>query len=62
MSKITMDSFGSECPSNWEEIAAYLNNIIEERGIQDDRDAIDELWEAYWHDEVKGAPAPRMEE
>lgn len=59
---ITMDSFGDECPTNWAAIAAFLNGIIDERGIQDDRDAIDDLWESYWHNEIPGVPVPCMEE
>ena len=34
---ITVDSFGSECPSNWEEIADFLNEII-----RDKRETVDE--------------------
>lgn len=44
---ITGDSFGSECPENWEQIADELNAIIDERGISEDRDAVDALWEDY---------------
>lgn len=32
---VTMDSFGSDCPVNWEEIADYLNKLID--------DALDDL-------------------
>lgn len=49
---ITVDSFGSELPEDWEEIADRLNSIIERRGIADDREAVDELWEQYWRGEV----------
>ncbi len=45
---ITADSFGADIPANWEEIADELNSAIAERGIENDRDAIDELWEEYW--------------
>lgn len=45
---ITVDSFGSELPENWEEIADELNREIDRRGIAEDRDAVDELWEDYW--------------
>ena len=58
---ITGDSFGSCCPVNWEDIAAYLNQVIDDRGIADDREAIDELWTAYCRGELTGAPAPIME-
>lgn len=53
---ITMDSFGSECPANWEEIADFLNAIILERGIEDDHDAVNDLWEEYCNGDIKGAP------
>ena len=45
---ITVDSFGSDCPENWEEIANELNAIIDERGIADDMNAVNELWGEYW--------------
>ena len=53
---ITADSFGSDCPTNWEEIAAALNQIIADRGIADDDDAIDSLWEDYWNGDLPGVP------
>lgn len=53
---VTADSFGSEVPSNWEEIAAFLNSITDERGIAEDHDACNDLWEAYWNGELDGAP------
>lgn len=49
---ITAESFGSDCPENWEEIAAYLNAMIEEQGIENDHDAVNELWEKYWEGEI----------
>jgi hypothetical protein len=67
---ITMDSFGSECPNNWEEIADYLNSIIDSMdGIidecgeltRDGREEIDALWERYCAGEIKNAPVPIME-
>ena len=54
---ITADSFGAECPSNWEEIATAMNEIITERGIENNRDALDELWKTYWSDGIPGVPA-----
>ena len=45
---ITAESFGSDIPENWQEIADELNRIIDERGIADDHDAVNELWEEYW--------------
>lgn len=53
---VTADSFGSEVPSNWEEIAAFLNSLTDERGIAEDHDACNDLWEAYWAGELDGAP------
>ena len=64
---ITMDSFGQDCPSNWEEIAEYLNSIIDNMDdIVDEygeitlsgRDKIDALWEQYCAGELGEAPAP----
>lgn len=53
---ITMDSFGSMLPANWEEIAEFLNNLIEERGIENDKDELDKLWEDYCNGDIPGAP------
>lgn len=58
---INVDSFGSDCPSNWEEIADALNNLINERGIYFDSDAIDALWEDFCNGDLEGVPAPVME-
>jgi len=58
---ITVDSFGSECPSNWEEIAAALNAIIDDRNIAHDCDAVNDLWESYWNGDLSGVPAAVME-
>lgn len=49
---ITVDSFGSELPDNWEEISAFLNRIIDERGIAEDHEACNELWDTYWHGKI----------
>lgn len=53
---INMDSFGSDCPTNWEEIADFLNDIIRKTGIEDDHDAVNDLWEQYCNGEVFAAP------
>jgi len=59
---ITEESFGSNCPQNWEEIADFLNEIIEEKIEIDhlnDRDALDfseELWEQYCMGKIENAP------
>lgn len=44
-----MDSFGSECPSNWEAICEYLNRKTEEvSGDEEEvREAIDQIWENF---------------
>ncbi|MBQ1772420.1 MAG: hypothetical protein II000_10830 [Clostridia bacterium] len=56
---ITVDSFGADVPENWEEIADFLNDIIRERGIEDDHNAVNDLWEEYWHEELPDAPSPK---
>lgn len=70
-----MDSFGQDCPMNWEQIADYLNSIIEDmEGITDEfgevtpdgREQIDNVWENYWGDYHSGtlpenAPVPVIE-
>lgn len=70
---ITMDSFGDTCPANWEEIAAYLNAIID--GYVDDLTTTDAdgveaidwqelherteiLWTEYCSNQLPDAPAP----
>lgn len=66
---ITMDSFGQDCPANWEEIADHLNGIIDEMDVTDEygeltgegRERINALWEKYCAGELEGAPAPIME-
>ncbi len=55
---ITMDSFGSECPLNWEAIADALNEIIDERGILEDDEACNELWEAFCRGKLENVPEP----
>lgn len=60
---ITGDSFGSDLPSNWEEIANYLNNIIRSASILfDDEDLSDTVWENYWNGCYPNAPKAIMEE
>ena len=63
---IDEDSFGSNCPKNWEEIADFLNEIIESRADGDydvdDMNALsDEVWEQYCNGELKDAPEEIME-
>ena len=71
--EITMDSFGDTCPTNWEEIAAYLNSIIEDWvdelttidadycedvDMDELRRRVDDLWEKYCAGDLEDAPAP----
>lgn len=51
---ITMDSFGADLPTNWAEIAAYLNEIIDRENL--DHDEANELWERYCNGDIPGAP------
>ena len=50
---IDENSFGSEIPENWKEIADYLNEVIDELDIANDRNAVNELWESYWNGDVR---------
>lgn len=56
---ITIESFGDEVPSNWEDIAGFLNDIIRDRGIEDDHNAVNDLWEDYWNEKLPDAPSPK---
>lgn len=48
---ITMESFGSELPENWESAAAHMNALIEQLPEDEfgmiDRDDVDAIWSAY---------------
>lgn len=50
------ESFGSDIPTNWEEICEYLNAIAAERGITDNTTEENELWEEYWQGRFPDAP------
>ena len=62
----TMDSFGQDCPENWEEIADYLNSIIDERLTpdeygnitDDDYNIVCKIWEDYCNGDMPEAPKP----
>lgn len=69
---ITMDSFGWNCPDNWQEIAEALNEIILSRlpgGIFDDfgeltgmgQDVMDEVWSEFCNETLDGVPKPIFE-
>lgn len=50
---ITVDSFGSECPDNWQEIADWLNELLAIRVHESDdprevKMKIDTIWDGYW--------------
>ena len=47
------DSFGANCPENWEEICEYLNSKVED-GM--DSDDVEEIWRAYCNGEYADAP------
>lgn len=52
---VTVDSFGAEIPQNWEEIADFLNHLID--GGYDSRD----VWEDYWNGDIPDAPKAIVE-
>lgn len=51
--KFDSESFGSNCPENWEEIIDYLNEKIED-GM--DRDDLENIWETYCNGGYPDAP------
>lgn len=53
MKEFTVESFGSNCPTNWEEICDYLNEKIED-GM--DKDDLEEIWETYCNGGYADAP------
>ena len=71
---ITADSFGSDIPQNWEEIADYLNDLIDsalesadgafdpahdDTGLSaEGHDIVDGIWERYCAGQIDGAPLP----
>lgn len=70
---ITEDTFGSDCPTNWEEIADFLNALIDstldqtpgaydlgydDSGLSaDGHDIVDSIWERYCSGDMPDAPA-----
>ena len=75
---VTEDSFGSECPSNWEEISDYLNAAID-LALEQDPDYFDpgyddsglsaegyevvnNIWERFCAGGFPDAPAPVWDE
>ena len=54
-SPIDADSFGAECPENWEEIAEALNEIIRKTGKDPDQ-----VWEDYCSERLSEVPEARF--
>ena len=63
---VNMDSFGDNCPTNWEEIAAFLNpmieKVIDELGDEAEdweiQDETNKIWDAFCNGEIKDCPEP----
>lgn len=53
---INGESFGAECPLNWEDIADALNEIIDDRGIAEDYEAVNALWEDFCAGRLENVP------
>lgn len=54
--KFDVDSFGSRCPDNWEEIVEYLNSRLE------DGEDPEEIWETYCSGGYQDAPEAILNE
>lgn len=50
------DSFGSDLPENWGAIADFLNQLIDERGVQSDQNACNEIWDDFWKGKLNMTP------
>lgn len=66
---ITEDSFGSNCPNNWEEIATALNDKIMEKiesekpeTFEDAKEIVNAIWEDFCNGEMPDVPAAEEEE
>lgn len=61
---ITVDSFGSDLPANWKEIADFLNGLLEEiwdkeghDDFDDDfKETVEDIWDRYCSDMIPDAP------
>lgn len=69
---ITEDTFGSDCPTNWEEIADFLNSLIDrtldqtpgaydpgydDSGLSaDGHDVVDAIWDRFCSGDLPDAP------
>ena len=61
----TIESFGSYCPNNWEEIADALNDyarsVIRDYDSKADRAFIlDQIWERWCQGDYRIAPEPQF--
>lgn len=58
----TGESFGADCPENWQEIIDYLNRKIDElpdsifENEQDASDATEKIWDEYCSGHFADAP------
>ena len=57
MRKFDVDSFGSMCPENWEEIIDYLNDKLTG---DEDKDDMENIWETYCNGGYPDAPEAVM--
>lgn len=55
----TMDSFGWNCPTNWQEIVDWLNTYA---ANVTDPDELNQIWEDYCNGDLPGAPEPIYKE
>ena len=74
MYTVDMDSFGADCPRNWEEIAEFLNDLTRrelvaagedpDRGYDptpEGRDIAESIWERFCSGELAECPEPIWE-
>ena len=71
---VTMDSFGDKCPTNWEEIAGFLNHLIDgelekagevpEYGdiTPEGNEIVFKIWESFCRGELSECPEPVFSE
>lgn len=63
---VNEDSFGDNCPKNWEEIANFLNPIIRDEieALGDDAEYYEQyevsckIWDRFCEGEIEGCPDP----
>lgn len=55
--RFTGESFGADCPDNWEDIVAALNDIVERDNIVD-KDEAEALWDKWCCHGLDGVPDP----